>query len=258
MQAFELTKPVVVCHSRHLSEILTAQPRLQPVARYNDLVILPVELDDPWIDLMISSPAQFRVRRYLDRFYLWLPNNDSRLSQEIIDEFFDLIAKEYESLIDVARNIENIKNLFEILEDVIRPFDESKLVDYGCGTGLSLRAEHPINVEIFGVDRCPTMREIAAARGLTVWSLGQLASQPTNSLDGAFSSYVFHLFPRLEGLRLLWSRIRIGGAFVANFHKNDGIERVNEFMRATHGTLIDVRSLPASEKHGTYLAYRKG
>src|SRR5208282_6225038 len=146
----------------------------------------------------------------------WIPQ-DEDLRQELIDEFFELIGDDYESLVDTNRNVENIRNLLRILASISKRLDGSMILDYGAGTGLALKPAAEFNVQLIGIERSPVMSRRAIARGMTVWTPGELARQPRESLPNAFASYVFHLLPHTNGLRLLWSRLRPGSALAANF-----------------------------------------
>jgi trans-aconitate methyltransferase len=168
-----------------------------------------------------------------------------------------MISENYDSLVDVERNCHNISNLIGFLSERIDINKTATVMDYGCGTGLSVRALPNPGLRIIGFDRCSKMRMIAASRGLEVWSPDELVLQPTDFFAGAFASYVLHLHPHTLELELLWARLRSDGIFVANFHKNRGIEFANVLMRGLGATVKVLESPADSEIHGTYVAYLK-
>lgn len=256
MLALDLTGDFFVCHKRHLPLIGLDNSELQLLGTHNGLTVFQIVGSGTSLYSQFSNIPGFSLHRHLDKFYLLTPDESYSVRQQLLDSFFGLIASNYESLIDIERNKENIKNLISILQQSLDQLSRAKIIDYGCGTGLSLRVRESANVELIGVDSCPTMRQIAALRGMIVWSPGQLAQQPKDSLDGAFASYVFHLCPHTAGLRLLWSRLRYGGVFVANFHKGEGVKNVKQCIAELGGVSLALSS-SLSEKHGLYLAYLK-
>lgn len=257
MRVSSLGQNFIVCHGRDVELLLSANLQGKQVYSSERLCIFAVELNFHKVKKALRSIAIFNLRRYLDKFCIWTPIDDLKKRQEVLDGFFQLIASEYESLVDIRRNTDNIKNLLTILNQLLNPLHDSLIVDYGCGTGLSIIPASSFNIRLVGVDRCPKMRQIAASKGMKVWSVGQLARNSKSSIDGAFASYVFHLLPDTHGLRLLWSRLRPGGVLVANFHKNQGIDLVNSCIKELQGSILHGHLLPDVERHGSYGAYRK-
>jgi len=136
--------------------------RFAPVASIAECVIS--EELTVWIGEFerATVPKSFSVgdqefRRLLDRFYLpAVP--DSALSVAL----FDLCADEYERLVDVKRNVSNIHNLLRVaLLAWQGSADPVRILDFGCGTGLSLVALHSFEytsvrrIELTGMDRSP-------------------------------------------------------------------------------------------------------
>jgi len=225
----------------------------------NELILLDVRERHDLIDVLESKLQGISIKKYLDRFYLAIPQDDVDARQALLDKFFSLIADEYETIIEIERNLENISNLLDELESIIGPLSGCKILDYGCGTGLSVYAlsTKDLNVDLVGFDSCPTMRKIAAKKGMTVYGPGGLARQKNQFYNGIFASYLFHLKPDNGGIRLLWSRLRTGGAMVANFHKNEGIDYINECISELGGAVSTCKSEKYGERHGAYVAYVK-
>jgi SAM-dependent methyltransferase len=257
MSLLNLSQCLLVCHENDVGLLLTADIQLEQVLQSRDLCLFKIDIDITELEKALSPVAHFSLNRYLDKFYIWASESDLEHRQKVLDKFFQIIADQYESIIDVPRNLENINNLLGFLDDLLNPIDNSTIIDYGCGTGLSVGPASKLNIKLIGIDRCPKMRQISASRGMTVWRIGKLAQQPPNSLDGAFASYVFHLLPHTRGLQLLWSRMRPGGILTANFHKNEGVELVETCIRELQGSIINLPVPPGSERHGSYVAYKK-
>lgn len=195
--------------------------------------------------------------RYMDKFYICTAGTNSADRQVLLDQFFGLIADDYESLVSLSRNQENITNLLRFIADELGPFDRHVVMDFGCGTGLSLDVAQKLGVNLVGVDSCPTMRARAVARGMVVWSPSDLSKQPIGSIDAAFASYVLHLLPDMDALHELWEHLRVGGVFVANFHKNAGCDMISDSM-VRMGACVDELSGPEGmAHHGAYRRFRK-
>lgn len=257
MRVSNLGQHLLVCHGTDVELLHSVNLQGEPIHRSEKLCIFAVEQNFQKLRKALSPIPQFSIRRYLDKFYICTPKDNPKRRQEVLDSFFQLIASEYESLIDIERNTDNIRSLLAILSQLLNPIRGSLIVDYGCGTGLSIIPASAFDIRLVGVDRCPKMRQIAASKGMKVWGVGELARQSKDSIDGAFASYVFHLLPDTHGLRLLWARLRIGGVLVANFHKNQGLELVNMCVKELQGSAIQLASSLDVERHGTYAAYRK-
>ena len=229
-----------------------------PVLRKQGLCIFSVEPNAVRLQQALDAVKHEEAPRYLfDKFHLWISRNDRGRWQKLLDKFFGLIADEYEALIDIPRNIENISNLLGFLSSLVGPLSHALVVDYGCGTGLSIRPGRETSVTLIGVDRCPRMRAIATSRGMLTWSPGDLARQLSGSVHAAFASYVLHLLPETHGLRLLWARLKPGGVLVANFHKGQGIELVADCLSEQHALIRRLDSPAGAQRHGPYFAYVK-
>lgn len=253
MQISELTENLLICHKDDV-HLLPAKLREVKLRVTGQLRVFRVDSSDPSNEI----PKHYGVtlRRYLDKFYLWAPEDNLERRQQVLNAFFDLVAAEYENLIDVDRNLHNNLLLLQGLQRHSNWSKGARVIDFGCGTGLSLKLQREFNVNLIGVDPCPSMRRVAELRGMLVWSPGQLARQPRNSLDGAFASYVFHLLPHTHGLRLLWARLRMGASLIANFHKDQGLELVSKCLLEL-GAKAESLTPPDSDRHGKYVLYSK-
>jgi predicted TPR repeat methyltransferase len=175
-----------------------------------------------------TVPKSFSVcdqefRRLLDRFYLpAVP--DPVLSVAL----FDLCAEAYERLVDVTRNVANIHNLLRVaLVAWQGEFEPVRVLDFGCGTGLSVAALQSFisgsarRIQLTGTDGSAHMLQIAARRGLPVLAKADWASLPAGTYDAVIASYVFHLGISQDDCDLIAKQLTPGGVLVANYHRGD-------------------------------------
>ena len=129
-------------------------------------------------DINLEFP---NVLHYLDRFFLILP--DSVKEQQIFwERFYSLYSVEYLHMIDVIHNLSCMRYFRELLNECSILPPNFKILDYGCGPGLSLDIfgyEH-----LVGYDNSPKMLEQAKARGLNILSKKEFNSMPPCSVDG--------------------------------------------------------------------------
>ena len=253
--AISLEGPLLVCDriDGKLSDFIERNRRV--VHKSKGLLLCHIEEPPP--ASLSSIVTGLELHRYLDRFYLLVPANDGGRRQKLLDEFFSFIARDYESLIDRDRNIDNIRNLLKFVNPYVPVPGEATIIDYGCGTGLSYIVAKEFRLNLIGLDRCPAMRAIASHRGMKVWNPGDLARQPSNSIDASLASYVFHLLPNTKELELLWARIKPGGILVANFHKDVGEDLVAHCLEPKGCSTVKLLPPHGSERHGSYFAFLK-
>jgi len=187
-----------------------------------------------------AVPRSFYVsnqefRRLLDRFHLpAVP--DPVLSVAL----FDLCAEAYERLVDVTKNVANIHNLLQIAITALqRTSGPIRLLDFGCGTGLSIVAlQSPVcrslpRIHITGTDNSAQMLKIAARRGLPVLAKADWASLARGTYDAVIASYVVHLGISQHDCDLIAKQLTPGGVLAANCHRGDAaaVERVAALLR---------------------------
>ena len=196
------------------------------------------------------------VIRYFDCYYLLIPLTKKSI-KNLYEEFFDYISHDYENLIDINRNQENIHNLLKIVKDYTNNQKGMVILDYGCGTGISQGIAKKSNVKIFGFDICLNMREIASKKGMIVWGEKDLWHQPENSIDAVISSYVFHFLIDDTYLKLLYKILKPNGIIVANFHKNKNRDFIDQSLNKIGFKIILTQMLEKNGGHGTYVIYGK-
>jgi predicted TPR repeat methyltransferase len=206
---------------------------------FGDVIVCQLSLDAPITphELHIGSTAY--VRR-LDQFYL--PEQHDAATT---DAFFTQIADDYDGLVDAERNISNLVNL---LREIMRRSDAGgrplRILDFGCGTGLSKVAltriaDSTTNINLLGFDRCARMRETAMRRGLQVLPVAACADLQnlgeSEPFDGAVASYVFHFGVDDVCFNALHGVLRRGGTLAGNYHN-----ATNEALRQ-----LDVAAIAA-------------
>jgi len=229
----EFASQVLLCHADDAEALPNWFVSARRSARFADVFAFDATEAPHDVERLQREKRGFDLSRYLDRFYVCVRPHDTHRRQRILDILFDCAAPEYEQLINPNQNRENIFQLLAALEAACGPLAGKLVIDFGCGVGLSKQAAQEFGVRLVGFDRCPRMRKQANAHGLEVWGPRHLAVAPKNSIDAAFCSYLFHLLPDLGSLRLLWLRLRVGGALAANFHKGRGLDRVADAFGAT-------------------------
>jgi ubiquinone/menaquinone biosynthesis C-methylase UbiE len=256
MRVTEVGQNLLICHTND-SDLV--EPYLNGIRgttwegiRIFDVGGLKNELDRG----LVIIPGR-SLKRYLDRFYLCTSEHDPQSRKQLVEDFFDLIAEDYELLIDKSRNLENIRNLLRFLDELIGPLKGLTVVDYGCATGLSMGPASEFNVSPLGVDSCARMRKIASGRGMSVGTFKHLSSLHHTMISGGFASYVLHLSPDERELGSLWRLLKPKGALVANFHKGKGIDFVNDVLESLGCTVRHLESQDDQSRHGEYVAYIK-
>jgi hypothetical protein len=160
-------------------------------------------------------PYAVEAERLLDRYWIIHVRGDEEGRRDAELCFFDRIADRYELEIDPRRNRDNVRTLIQLAG--VRP--GARVLDFGCGPGLSVREADQI--ALVGCDVSPAMREQAAAHRLLTVGPEDLPKLES-SFDAMVASYVFHLAVPLIDLLAAMRSVRRGGRVAANFHKNRG------------------------------------
>ena len=257
MQVFNSEKYFFTCLEEDAPTLGDLKSYLKEPLHKNNLVVWTI--DSSTIDLLnnFKIPNGYRLMNYLDYFYLVVPINSPAKHKQLFNNFFRFLGPMYESFIDVDRNKENIENLMMILENHFFIKDSAKVLDYGCGTGISLDIAHNHKANIIGFDPCDVMCHIATKRGMEVWDVFEMEKQPCSSIDAAFSSYVFHLLEENEYLDVLSNILKPQGVLVVNFHKNQGRKWADKYFTQRGFKIFVPSSFKSFECHGPYVAYIK-
>ncbi|MDI6104302.1 class I SAM-dependent methyltransferase [Actinoplanes sp. NEAU-A12] len=175
------------------------------------------------IDDAALLDAGLTWERYLDRHRVIYDqrNPGSRLLAERY--LYEAVGDAYDHQIDTAQNRAAISRM-------VARLGPGRLIDYGCGTGISADVLGEDRFLSVGVDISPTMRAIAERRGLRTTTVEDLASAPEGCFDGAFACYVLHLTSSHEHLPHVARAVRRGGRIAANFHKGRGLAEASAIL----------------------------
>lgn len=203
-------------------------------------------------DMVIMQIGRENCIQYLDDFLIILPT-DYALQSVLWEDFYICFGDYYESMIDVRNNIKCIDTLYSYLQKKIVISSSTKILDYGCGTGLSIGMN--VDCNLLGYEPNKKMREQAVEKGMQVLDYQHLYSLSDACIDAIFSSYVFHMGIKECDIEVLSRIIRCEGVIVANFYKNINCLRVNDFF-VRHGFFVNkVNEL--DERFGCVYEYRK-
>jgi hypothetical protein len=175
--------------------------------------------------LVVTSGATHFVR-LMDRLYVPTPRDECTTIA-----VFDACALAYESLIHVERNLKNIRRLLDLIDGRSHHIEGSlRVLDFGCGTGLSVQAvarhPNPARYSLYGLEAAPHMRVLAGGRGLHL--VGSTCDQ---RYEGIFASYVLHGGLALPDTEWILRALTKTGVFVANWlHAEDA--ELTFFIRA--------------------------
>lgn len=193
-----------------------------------------------------------RCIEYLDLFLIVLPEDYA--SQSVIwEDFYMYFGDFYESMVDTNNNIKLIKKLYSHIQQNIDVTNMATILDYGCGSGLSINVK--ANCNLIGYEPNEKMRRQAVKKGMMVLDDAQLYSLSSNYIDAVFSSYVFHMGIRDRDIEILSRIIRHDGIIIANFYKNINISVVNNAF-IQKGFWVK-RLIGFDERFGCVYEYRK-
>ncbi|MBO4999012.1 MAG: class I SAM-dependent methyltransferase [Lachnospira sp.] len=189
---------------------------------------------------------------YLDSFLIVLPEDYA--SQSVIwEDFYTYYGDLYENMIDINNNITCIKKLYSYIQQNISMTSMTKILDYGCGSGLSINIKS--NCNMIGYEPNDKMRRQAVEKGMVVLDSEQLYSLSNDYIDAVFSSHVFHMGIKDNDIKILNKIIRHDGIIVANFYKNINCLVVNNaFIR--NGFCVK-KIIGFDERFGSVYEYRK-
>lgn len=249
-------KQIITLADKDFKSALTRQLSLPPPLHCGGLYV--------WVDtaapangmrILCSSGQQVQLTRYLDRFYVAMPDDEEPRGQ-LVERFFDWIAEDYEKSIDVHRNIENIDNLLRLLREQGIGKREHTVLDFGCGPGLALRSQGCQSAQIIGFDPSPAIRRLAQKAGMKVWDPADLARQPHGAINAVIASYVLHTAAVAYSVRRVVSCLREGGIFAANFHKGAGREWADALFDSLQMQVIREEHSNLG-RHGPYVVYQR-
>jgi SAM-dependent methyltransferase len=185
----------------------------------------PTQLDHPTLEA-----DGFVVDRVFDE-HVTVSHPDLPESRRVAERgLFDTLAEHYESRIDIRRN----RAMIALLLDQV---DGPRVLDFGCGTGLSIALARERHLEVMGFDVSEEMTSIARSRGMVTVSLTDLQTAPAQPFDGLIASYVMHLASAIDEFAVAVRRVRVAGKVAANFHKERGFAATSRLLLDSGFTL---------------------
>lgn len=203
--------------------------------------------------VVFGSDPTVEVVKWCDRFTLIVPKNE-RDRDGFFRAFFDWMADKFESAAEVERNLDNISSLLRVLQDNRMIQEGSRVLDFGCGTGLSVRTAGHCGFDITGFDYSKAMCARAQIAGMSVLNEGDLHLSD-GRFDGVIASYVFHLQTGEEHVRRIPGLLKPGGGLSVNFHKGRGREWADRILLKSGMTCCS--EAESSSGHGQVVVYAK-
>ena len=112
-----------------------------------------------------------------------------------------------------------------------------RILDMGCGDGILTKQLMDIGCEVLGVDASPAMVEAARTLGVQAQVMDGHALPFHEQFDAVFSNAALHwMLEPDEVLRRIWSALRPGGRFVAEFGGQGNLTHV---LTGLHQVLKD-------------------
>ena len=220
---------------------------------FNNIYIYELSLPINEAFSILSRNLKIDCKKYMDSFLIFPPSDEIHV-RKFWHDFFDYFSEEYDNIIDIENNKQNILFLFQNIFKYASSTENCKILDFACGTGLSINVIK--NVILTGVDISNKMLEIAASRGLETIDMETLKIQK-NFYNGIFSSYAFHLCNDDETLSVIWNSLKINAPLAVNFYKGVGVQKVNSFIEKRGGTIINISKQHPNNKNNISYLYIK-
>lgn len=113
------------------------------------------------------------------------------------------------------------------LIELLVPKAGERILDIGCGDGVLTKQLMDIGCEVLGVDASPAMVEAARTVGVQAQVMDGHALPFHEQFDAVFSNAALHwMLEPDEVLGRIWSALRPGGRFVAEFGGQGNLTRV--------------------------------
>lgn len=154
----------------------------------------------------------------------------SAKSDDELKEFYTKWAADYDNQMTQNLNYISPKIITQHLQ-IHLPEKDSKILDIGCGTGLTANEMHVAGyTNLYGIDLSKDMVNVADARGiyngLVVADINLSLEYANSSFDGAISSGTFthgHVGP--EPLEEIFRTLKPQGVLACTVHQDLWVER---------------------------------
>lgn len=194
-----------------------------------------------------------RVICYLDCFFLLLPEQYNQ-QQVLWKDFYHCFGIDYEMLIDKGHNLKCMNKLLDyIVEKMPQNVRNVQILDYGCGSGLSVLCRR--GMTITGFDKVSQMSTQAEDRGMHVLHDREIQCVPDEFFDAVFSSYVFHMGITQEDIAKIIPKMKKGAIWVANYYKDINVNIVNKMFLKKQFCVKKI--LSDDERFGSIYEYKQ-
>lgn len=205
------------------------------------------------IDRLLDTKNDENIIFYLDNFIIILPNQ-YQMQSIFWKKFYQIFGHCYEQMIDISNNIKCIEGMVNYINQKVSLNVSSKILDFGCGTGLSTLV--PFIGTVIGYDPVYEMRMQACKRGLRTFDTEEIDSISNNYFDAVFSSYVFHMAVDENDIIKIFPKMKQGAIWIANYYKGINEDFVNSFFMKHGFQVIKIKDI--HERFGNIYEYRKG
>ena len=234
------------------SKILVIQTNhhiFEDLSYLNSYIIYTAE-NYNWVNISNLQINFLNFIRVFENFYVL--SNEGIHDKAIV---YDAISKHYHDIIDIEKNLDANKTLCNILT---KNTEIKKIVDFGCGTGLSFNYCQQNKIDVLGVDKSNHMLSEARKNGfINTCHISQFSNKKyINQFDGAIASYVFHILQDYNDLKTLCNNLKPNAYIVANFFKNENIQFINKYFEKNDWT-INIVKMNNEFDHGKIYVYRK-
>jgi SAM-dependent methyltransferase len=255
MRAYELGHLIICAHIADRDLMQEVDPLGVVIATERFADLYDCRQSEATVVELIHRRSRQTIR-LLDQFVFLVPVD---ISQEnaLFSDFFEHIAGDYENHIERACNLHNIDVLISLFARRLGKLHDLQVLDFGCGTGLSMIPVTAAGARVTGVDQSAGMRGIARARGMPVLTVDELVHRPSE-FDAVIASYVFHLYPNARAIKAVCDSLKAGGVIVGNFHKGIGVDYMTDLFRQFHCEAFAHEATAEMERHGKYLSFLKG
>jgi len=205
------------------------------------------------IDRLLDTKNNKNIIFYLDNFIIILPD-EYQMQNIFWKKFYKIFGYSYEQMIDISNNIKCIEGMVNYINKKVSLTASSKILDFGCGTGLSTLV--PFIGSVIGYDPVYEMRIQACKRGLHTLDTEEINSISNNYFDAVFSSYVFHMAVDENDIIKIFPKMKQGAIWIANYYKGINEDFVNNFFMKHGFQVIKIKDI--HERFGNIYEYRKG
>jgi len=169
--------------------------------------------------------------------------------------FFEIAAPEYETMISMERNSACAAHLLRSALVAYGGDQSTRVLDFGCGTGVSSTVMQAAGVDVVSYDCCSAMRDHARRFGLRV--VNAISDCESGSIDVVVACYVMHYGIRESDAVELARVLSVGGLLAANFHKGLGIIEATNLLRCEGFSVLEDK-VDSFDKYGQTVVFRWG